>query len=426
MFKFNFEVENRENSEHLEKTLLQTNTSVGDDQTGNDSLGLDESSRIGIYTYGELEATATQRELVFKQLYLNKNLNTYESENENYEDEENESESNKTESKDETKKLHQKEPNIKYACVNYIDSSQVKTDQDLDVINKTHDLVPGKYEGGLKLWELSIDLARFIFNVSWFELSAIQPETLRQELQMVQEFFQNVAKTKNLNILEIGCGHAVPSLSALRLVEELWKRNETVKGESLHVKVYLQDFNEEILKAVTFENVKKFWQVSELSQLGVKCEFKFVFGDWRRISSENLLPRNFFHLILTSETIYNAVNYKHLLNMFRDCLVSTDVRREQPNEIGKKLKLDRESQQALVLVSAKTYYFGCGGNVLEFARLARSNNYGFKVSTNLLVESIVGNFQRVEIERRDEHEQKEFSECSLSKEIVKLNFLSIN
>eukprot|EP00249_Psilotum_nudum_P016421 c25817_g1_i3 orf=1-588(-) len=80
------------------------------------------------------------------------------------------------------------------------------------------DLIPGKYEGGLKLWECAIDLLN----------------TLRQEIQDGHLSF------RGKRVLELGCGHGLPGIFAC------------LKGASL---VHFQDFNVEVLRSLTIPNV---------------------------------------------------------------------------------------------------------------------------------------------------------------------------
>eukprot|EP00249_Psilotum_nudum_P016423 c25817_g1_i5 orf=290-1420(-) len=82
----------------------------------------------------------------------------------------------------------------------------------------TADLIPGKYEGGLKLWECAIDLLN----------------TLRQEIQDGHLSF------RGKRVLELGCGHGLPGIFAC------------LKGASL---VHFQDFNVEVLRSLTIPNV---------------------------------------------------------------------------------------------------------------------------------------------------------------------------
>jgi len=80
------------------------------------------------------------------------------------------------------------------------------------------DLVPGKYEGGLKLWESSLDLVN----------------TLKREIQDGQLSF------RGKRVLELGCGNGLPGIFAC------------LKGAST---VHFQDFNAEVLRCLTIPNV---------------------------------------------------------------------------------------------------------------------------------------------------------------------------
>ena len=96
----------------------------------------------------------------------------------------------------------------------YIENSNllnlIKNNDDLIEITKTHDLVNGKYEGGFKVWECSVDLAKYLYSNYTTDLS-------------------------ELSIFEIGCGHALPSLSLLK---------KLISVKSLKViNLYLQDYS---------------------------------------------------------------------------------------------------------------------------------------------------------------------------------------
>ena len=106
--------------------------------------------------------------------------------------------------------------------IEYVDSYAVEIDEndELAEINQTHDLVPGKYEGGLKVWELSIDLARFIYNVNLIDLNgqtqAYEKETILEFMSIRDLFSRTLDRPRKqmvqFKILELGCGHALPVL----------------------------------------------------------------------------------------------------------------------------------------------------------------------------------------------------------------------
>lgn len=139
------------------------------------------------------------------------------------------------------------------------------------------DLVPGIYEGGLKIWECAVDLAR----------------------HMEKENVDGKC------VLELGCGAALPGLVCVR------------KGAHI---VDFQDYNFEVIDRLTIPNVllnaPKEGEGS--TEDGVRPECRFFSGDWR--SLEEILPSSKYDLILTSETIYNLENQETLLSLFQKCL----------------------------------------------------------------------------------------------------------
>ena len=124
--------------------------------------------------------------------------------------------------------------------------------------------------------------------------------------------------------------------------------------KKLKIIVHLQDFNKQIVEDITFENVKKFieiikekWTNTSLGEIPFEIIPEFVYGDWKDLKNKNTLPKDYYNLILSSETIYNSENYKSLLDLFKKCLI-------------------KKENEAFVLLSSKTYYFGCGGKLQLF------------------------------------------------------------
>ncbi|RWR87140.1 histidine protein methyltransferase 1 [Cinnamomum micranthum f. kanehirae] len=88
------------------------------------------------------------------------------------------------------------------------------------------DLVPGKYEGGLKLWEGSLDLVKTLYN-------EIQEGKLSLKGKRVLEF--------PVYGCQLGCGHGLPGIFAC------------LEGAAV---IHFQDFNAEVLQCLTIPNVK--------------------------------------------------------------------------------------------------------------------------------------------------------------------------
>jgi len=137
------------------------------------------------------------------------------------------------------------------------------------------DLVPGTYEGGLKVWECSEDLTRFLYT-SPLELAGMK-------------------------VLDLGCGAALPGLYCFSKGAEVW----------------FNDYNEEVLKHITMPNTL-------LNVPKDPAKTRFFAGDWESFK-ELVEPEMFrddgkFDLILTSETIYNTKNQHKLISIFKNLL----------------------------------------------------------------------------------------------------------
>lgn len=189
---------------------------------------------------------------------------------------------------------------------------------DLSKISEQSDLVPKKYEGGLKTWECSIDLLNFLY-----------------ESESSSDFLKTI---KNGHVLEVGCGSALPGIFCLS------------RGSA--ERVVFQDYNRSVLETVTLPNI-----LLNQNQKDALSRCSFFYGDWNKLP-DNLVPHS-FDLILTSETIYRAESYPALLNIFSKAL--------------------RMSCESSVILAAKDYYFGLGGSVKQFSIFAQDN--GWSVQT---------------------------------------------
>lgn len=99
-----------------------------------------------------------------------------------------------------------------------------------------------------------------------------------------------------------------------------------------------------MLEAFTIPNVVLNCEENEHPEDFLRC--KFYSGDWDSFKGLTQNQEK-YDVIVTSETIYNPDNYKKLLNFFKTRLT-----------IGGK-----------VYLSAKSYYFGVSGNILDFCKL---------------------------------------------------------
>ncbi|XP_072041672.1 histidine protein methyltransferase 1 homolog [Amphiura filiformis] len=177
----------------------------------------------------------------------------------------------------------------------------------IKAISAHSDLVAHVYEGGLKIWECSLDLIHY--------------------LQEVDIDFTNK------KVLELGCGAGLPGIFALKHGAE---------------NVTLQDYNEEVLEEMTVPNVL-LNSPDDKGDINGRC--RFIAGDWSRLESflkdHDITSK--YDIILTSETIYSIESQPVLHDVLKALL----------------------SPGGTVYVAAKTHYFGVGGGTRMFEDLVK-------------------------------------------------------
>lgn len=164
------------------------------------------------------------------------------------------------------------------------------------------DVVPGVYEGGFKLWECAEDLAMHLYN------------NCRADL-------------KDKAVLEIGAGHALPSVLA------------ALSGAAITV----HDFNEEVLRSASAPNVSmNMAKHAESQGASNSTPPRYIAGDWGSIPS--IVGADAFDVVLSSETVYAEEQLRPLAR----CIISV-------------LK-----DGGVAFIAGKTYYFGVGGGMQAF------------------------------------------------------------
>ncbi|XP_038044698.1 histidine protein methyltransferase 1 homolog [Patiria miniata] len=154
----------------------------------------------------------------------------------------------------------------------------LENDSDVSTATESHsDLIPNVYEGGLKVWECSIDLVHYLHEAE--------------------------VPLENKHVLELGCGAGLPGIYASK------------KGAA---GVHFQDYNEEVIEHMTIPSV-----VLNRSQDGpTNQDLRFFAGDWslvqQKLISSN--PDTKYDIILTSETIYSVDSHDKLYQILRALL----------------------------------------------------------------------------------------------------------
>jgi len=196
---------------------------------------------------------------------------------------------------------------------------------------KDSDLVPGKYEGGLKLWEGSLDLVK-----------ALNSDIKEDKLSL-----------EGKHVLELGCGHGLPGIFA------------GLKGADL---IHFQDFNAEVLRCLTIPNVKVNLFKDSPEGTCTPRIVGFFAGDWSEMDKLLLCGDaeqdrtasgdtegqmcNGYDIILMAETVYALSSLPNLYRLIKKCL-------RYPGGV--------------VYMAGKKHYFGVGGGTRQFLRLVEKD-----------------------------------------------------
>ncbi|XP_014665437.1 PREDICTED: histidine protein methyltransferase 1 homolog [Priapulus caudatus] len=190
-------------------------------------------------------------------------------------------------------------------------------------VTQDSDIIPLVYEGGLKIWECSLDLVEYLASSD--------------------------VDFAGANVLELGCGAALPGIHALG------------QGAS----VVFQDYNAEVLELVTIPNVVNNTPDDDddrVAALPGRCQFWA--GDWGALERKWKELQLRFDVILTSETIYSEAAQPHLYSLIKAVLKPAGA----------------------AYVAAKVHYFGVGGGTRQFVHLVEEDG-AFNVTTCFATES---------------------------------------
>lgn len=257
------------------------------------------------------------------------------------------------------------------------------------------DLIPGVYEGGLKVWECSLDLCRHLAEeIVRLEQTAdatnigdigdiVDDDDHPSEKNDVYHALSKTGKT-----MELGCGHGLPACLVLRELRRRWADNDDEGNNGSRndtdedgYSVLFSDYNEFVLRDATVPNIILNMDgdrpcPNDANEWGkVKGCVGCVAGDWmdlsKRLQDGSIAPVDEetpdndaaaattlplpddgrFDLILAAETTYTEESSKDTAEL-----------------LARHLKVDT----GVGLVATKRYYFGVGGGADAFRQAAES------------------------------------------------------
>ena len=147
-----------------------------------------------------------------------------------------------------------------------------------DVVGSHLDVVPGKYEGGAKLWECTRDLLQLLYNES------------------------NASLVSSKRVLDMGCGAGILGCAALVLGAE---------------SVVFQDLNAEVLTHITQANVRL--------NVGKTEAANFLASSWAALQYFPDMQARKADVILASEILYNVDYYADICKVFEGVLSADGV-----------------------------------------------------------------------------------------------------
>ena len=160
------------------------------------------------------------------------------------------------------------------------------------------DRIPGTYEGGFKVWSCSCDLARFLI--------------------------ENPSVCAHKNVMEIGCGHAIPAMVS--------------RGRNL----LLQDFNTEVLTDAVIPNLQR--NIISSRDADRPEGVVLVSCDWSQLVGFIHTP---YDVVLGTDVTFTAAACRDVVAVLGACF------KLQPKSVA--------------YIATKKYYFGTGGGSQEFS-----------------------------------------------------------
>ena len=267
-------------------------------------------------------------------------------------------------------------PNLRFQSHESIDlNSSNKMDVLRYVIPKhtlsdeTTDLIPGVYEGGLKVWECSMDLCRFLARIVdslSTDKNCIIATTEDDgiDLHAVQEAVRRSVEPGGTT-MELGCGHALPGCFILR--ESIRRSPMNQNGNNKSVVIF-SDFNDFVLHHATIPNAQ-LNVCGLLGEDGVAMDEAqtaqtlvdrsvFAGGDWMGLSYK-----------LSSGTLSSPAAKRDKVDDRLDLIMASETTYtpESCEDTAFLMLCHLKVGSGIGLVATKRFYFGVGGGTDLFS-----------------------------------------------------------
>lgn len=232
------------------------------------------------------------------------------------------------------------------AAVNHNHKSEDEESSSLS-LSPCNDLVPGVYEGGLKVWESSMDLVQYMHNDDKNDNAAGVLSMLPTE---------RIPTDRPLRFLELGCGHGVPSCYLLRHVARLGLLQKT--------QFWLTDYNDFVIKDALVSNIV----LNIMAEEGAESSRKMISSKDMVAKCLKLGSGDWFGLLDPGNQYSTEILHQMDWIAAAETLYTVEAAKETAILISRLLR--PETGQAWV--ASKRYYFGVGGGVDAFRLAAES------------------------------------------------------
>jgi len=274
-------------------------------------------------------------------------------------------------------------------------------DQDDDADDDVAVVKTGVYEGGGQVWECSLDLLGYLLDfVSTLESDAAVSSTSEaatgdgigvEGASALRRWL--MSSSSNGNLLELGCGHALPTCYLLRERQRLvhLRKSDDDDSSCLNGKAVLVDYNESVVDRVAVPNLilnccvfHEHESTTTTTPAELARNVVVGSGDWLDMSSQLLKLSSVTNQLEQGPEQYSL---QKISSPYFDVILATETMYTLEAAKDTALLVHRHlSHNGTAFVATKRYYFGVGGGTQAFldavSELNRCSPDGATTATN--------------------------------------------